>query len=228
MALNYLTLSEFKSRLGISGSSQDATLTAILTGVEAQTRVYLNFDPSISSLTEYYDSFNSYYISLHRWPVTSVTSVYLDQRGFYGESPDGFPAETLLTQGVDYLVSIDQGVRSGVLVRVGQPWLYNLQRIGGVDLTALPSPCPGAIKCSYVVDTTDVLAVATQAGYLESTAQYRSILLGAGILTSDSLDGASVTVSLFQPNKDRKDQADSFVSAMTAKMLNPFRIGRFV
>lgn len=228
--MSYLTTSEFKTRLGITGSTYDTTIAAILTGVEANINAYLGFDPSVSSFTHYLDTTQTYGVTLKRWPVTAVTTVYLDQNGYYGQAPDAFPATTLLVEGTDYTVSYDQGSRVATLIRIGQPWPWFFYTQGFNSLTALPSVCPGCLKVEYEINNADVLAAAQQAGYNEAAARYyTSVGLGAGrgVVLSSGMDGANATVTPVQrSNQSNNDSSDRFVSPLTAGYLAAYRIGR--
>lgn len=230
LAVAYLDSSEFKTRLGITGSTYDSVIAGILAGVEANINSYLGFNPSDSSFTHYLDTRQTYGVTLKRWPVTDVTSVYLDPNGYYGQAPDAFAATTLLTEGVDYMVSYDQGSRVCTLIRVGRqwPWTFNVE--GFNSLTALPGVCPGCLKVEYTIDNGPVLAAAEQAGYLEAATRYKAAIgLGAGVgfVTSDGMDGASVSIAPYQTSK-RNDSSDGFQNPATAGYLMGFRIGRMV
>jgi hypothetical protein len=226
MALTFVTLDEFKTRLGITSSTQDASLTAVLSGVEALIRIYLGYDPAVSVITaEYLDTTNTPTVALKRWPVMAVVSVYEDHKGNYGFGPDAFPASSLLVPGENYDLVIDQQSRAGVLLRVARYWPGTNTKWPN-QLMTLPGVCPGCVKVSYTIDNSEIMAVANQAALLEATTQYRAQLTGSGIITSDSMDGASVGVSPM-PNAQRvRDSRDNFVSPATANMLRPFASSR--
>lgn len=226
MALTYVTLTELKTRLGIVDSAQDASLTAILNGVVGMINAYLGFDPSVNEIEdEYLDSYGTPTVTLKRFPVIAVTSVHEDARGNYGQTTDSFPVSSLLVAGEDYDVVIDKGNRAGILFRLRTYWPSARNKWPN-QLYSWPSVCPGCVKVSYTVDTTDVLAVANQAALLEATAQYRAQLTGAGIITSDSMDGASVSVSPFAFGNRVRDSRDNFVSPAVANFLRPFASSR--
>ncbi len=54
-------------------------------------------------------------------PLRTVNALYEDRMAFAGQAPDAFAPTTLLTQGVDYYLDVDEtGIcRSGELIRVG-------------------------------------------------------------------------------------------------------------
>lgn len=226
MALTFLTVAEFKARGNATPSYPDATITAILTSVEASIRAYLNFNPLDTTITEYLDGRATQRLQLKRWPVTAIAHVYEDYQGNYGQSATAFPSTSELTQGTDYDWVIESGSTAGVLYRIGQfwPWLYT-RNIN--DLSNTADYCPGCVKVNYTIDNTDVLSAATEAGYLESQSRYLAQLTGTGVTTSDSMDGASVGVNPTQRFR-KNDPADGFASSLTAGILNAWRMGRFV
>ena len=226
----YLESSEFKTRLGISGSTYDTIIAGVLAGTEAAINSYLGFDPSEDEFTHYLDTRQTYGVTLKRWPVAEVTAVYLDQNGYYGQAPDAFPSTTLLTEGTDYAVSFEQNSRVCTLIRIGRPWPWFFNVEGFNSLTALPGVCPGCLKAEYAIDNAPVLAAAEQAGYLEASTRYKSAIgLGAGVgfVTSDGLDGASVSLTQFPASK-RNDSSDGFQNPATSGYLIGFKIGRLV
>jgi len=230
MALSYLSLTTFKQRLGIAegDTSQDTWLTEILEGVEGDIAGYLNYDPSVTSITEYLDSVNTPTIALKRYPVTAVTSVYLDPNGNYGQSSGAFASDTLLTVGTDYDWAIPSGSTVGMLYRIGQYWPWWYWRDRPNDLSGRPGIVPGCLKVVYTVDNTQLLAVIKSVAYFEGIALYRANLTGMGVLTSDGMDGASVSITQVQKNNKNQDSADSFLSPMVAQKLQKYRTNRFI
>ena len=201
------------------------TFTTIAAGVSASIKTYLGFDPAIAGLrTEYFDTLGGDLLPLNHGPVSSVTSVYEAwdwwQSGAYGTGSDPFPATTLLTVGTDYALRTDAGSRQGVLVRIGRLWpvssIRPVNRLAGVL-----SPARGCVKCTYTVDDSGALAVAKQAAIFEGVAQYRTVFAGIGTITSDSMNSASVSVTVQQ--RRGNDSRDSFVSPIVASLLRPFK-----
>lgn len=123
MALSSTT--RLKLLLGISASdtSQDSRLAQILTGVEAGVKAYLKRDVESATYTEFYDGSGKPKLVLRQYPVTSVTTVHLDARGYYGTPSDAFASTTLLTAGTDYVLPKEDsgGSRPGFLLRIGGP-----------------------------------------------------------------------------------------------------------
>ncbi len=107
------TLAIVKTALGIpaSNSSQDALITQLIT--EAQTIIanYCKRTFELTSYTEYYSGRGRRDVILKNRPVPTVTSLWLDQTGYYGQGTSSpFAASTLLTPGDDYVLVYDDNV----------------------------------------------------------------------------------------------------------------------
>lgn len=83
------TVSELKSRLGLSVTTYDGELSGILDAVNATLEVFLGYDPTDPTITEYLSTRGEVETPLVKrprsCPVTSVTSVYLDESGRFGD-----------------------------------------------------------------------------------------------------------------------------------------------
>ena len=118
------TVDDIKSFLNITGTAQDALLQICLDSASQSIRDYLDSAIEQSSYTHFFDGTGLRSIVLRQRPVITVSSVYLDASGYYGQAPGGFPVNTLLVSGVDYVLTYDDagssGVsRSGILKRIG-------------------------------------------------------------------------------------------------------------
>lgn len=162
------TLDQVKAQLGITSVAQDAALSLWLAGADAAIKGYTHRDLEQTTYpgcavggdgdSGYYDGNGSLFLILRQWPVTSVTSVYVDATGRYGENPDGaFDSTTLLTYGTDYDLRLDGCLpgtttkcsNSGILRRIGFPWPSSwVKRYGQI----LPRQIQGNGNCkiSYV------------------------------------------------------------------------------
>lgn len=223
---DYISLTNVKTQLGISGTSQDTYLGAIISSVETNINTYLGFDPTETEIVEFIDTRGTAQIYLRRSPITSVDAVYENPMAYYG-SPveDAFEADSLLVDGVDY-VWVKDHINCNALLRLKQVWPL----LWGRQPTALSSsiiPCPGCVKVEYTVDPTDMLTVCAEAGLLETIARYKATMTGTGIVTSDSMDGASVSVNNWRSNpyNQRPDSREAFISPFVSTMLHPFRPG---
>ena len=167
MAVSLVSLDYFKQYLRITGSSQDdanqiyldqasgAIVQAI--GVDIVQTTYPAAADHGRGDSGYYVGNNRRTIVLRNWPVTAVSSVYLDPTGYFGDNPDGdFASDTLLTVGVDYLVRWD-GCLPGTSTPCSKCAI--LERIGGIWpgivgytpgwLTVMPLSGRGNIKIAY-------------------------------------------------------------------------------
>lgn len=95
-----------KLHLGIpaADTSEDSELDQWISGVEAAVLTFLNRNIESGSYTEYHDGHNWPELYLRQYPLTAVTSVHVDQDGFYGDASGSFPSETEWSRGVDYAI----------------------------------------------------------------------------------------------------------------------------
>lgn len=103
--------------------------------------------------TEYYSGHGNQFLKLRQRPVQSVSSVYLDNAGYWGEGTDAFSSETRLTPGRDYALVRDNGDAveqslSGQIARLGGVWDQPATRVAGL-LTSVPGQGLGNIKVTY-------------------------------------------------------------------------------
>jgi hypothetical protein len=112
-----------KILLGITGTSEDVRLDALCKAVDRAIKVYLGRDIERGSYAPgstgtpvengvgdsgYYSGDNSRFLILRQRPIVTVTSIYLDATGRFGDNPDGaFASDTLLVAGTDYVVHWD-------------------------------------------------------------------------------------------------------------------------
>ena len=90
----------------------------ILDQVTAAVKVYLKWDPEgEDDYIEYYDGNNYRDIVLRKPYVKTLNHVWFDQTGYYGDGPDAFASNTLLTAGQNYSLVRDEGTKgkSGLL-----------------------------------------------------------------------------------------------------------------
>ena len=100
--------------------------------------------------TEFYKGTGNRELLLRQRPVQSVASAYLDQGGYFGEASDAFAAATLLTEGEDFVLELNQAglSASGILYRIGGGWPAILSIPGG-QLTGIQQSSLGNIKVTY-------------------------------------------------------------------------------
>lgn len=148
------TLEQVKTHLGIAAddTSLDARLAALIQGVDAAIKSDLRRNIEQATYTEFYSGDGSRALRLKQTPVQSITTVYEDSSGLWGQGADAFAAATLLTAGADYALDLDQpdGTSlSGLLYRVGGIWPGRVVRYGN-RLTAGYEHGRGNLKITYV------------------------------------------------------------------------------
>lgn len=109
-------------RITTTDTTQDTYLDQLLSAADAIVKGFCKRSLEEATLTEYYDGNGTQYLPLRSRPVSSVTSVYLDEDGFYGDGASAFPSESALTAGSDFALKRDGagGIsKCGLLVRLG-------------------------------------------------------------------------------------------------------------
>ena len=157
--LGLTTLSRLKLALGkdVSNANEDDRLLTLLDAAESTVARYLNRNLVQATYTEYFSGTGRPSLVLSHRPVVSVTGVYIDPVGYYGQAANGFAASTMLTQGQDYaLVNPNAGERNpGILQMLSALW-------DGTGLSNWPQG-QGNVKVVYVAGYTQVPADVSQA-----------------------------------------------------------------
>jgi hypothetical protein len=208
-----VTASQLALQLGVSEAN--GNLTRIAAAVSSAVVAYLGWNPETSSYTEYLDGTGGNLLTLDSPPVPiAVTAVYEDRDKVFG-------SDTLLTADDDYSQRKNGTDGLGVLVRLGTTWPYAVRGAVG-RLAGTVQHEQGCVKCTYTTTNTDALAAAQQAARIEGAALYNLEVSGAGlgIVTSDSMDGASVSVQGRVRPGQRPNSRDGFVSPYVAGMLD--------
>ncbi len=159
-----------------------ARYDALRIGVEQAVKSYCKWELEQATATDYPDGNGQPDLPLRRPYVSSVTSVYLDSTGYYGQSNNAFPAASLLTAGTDYALVLDDGsdARGGRLRRLGlgNYWywpsdLIYAQYPGGI--TYAPPPWwpvgSGNLKVTYTFGFPSNLGI-SGAAYAAGTGTY--------------------------------------------------------
>jgi hypothetical protein len=224
-----VTLSSLKARLGIASgdTSKDTDLEGIIAAASGLVRSYLGYDPETTGTqTEYLAPLGAEMITLRKTPPragVTLTAVWETTR-----IPAVFDNDNLLTAGTDYTQERPGG--NGI-IRLNRNWLYDTRRMPN-RLAGVFLPETGSVKVTYTMDLTDHLAVAKRACLMECMAQASLTYdgKGVGLVTTDSMDGASVTINTSaKGNSGRKaNSADGFASPAVAGMLDSFRMIAFV
>lgn len=100
------TVDELKTYLGLSGTGDDAYLAQLVSGVNSSVLKYLRRSiEAAEDTTEYHSGNGRNRLYLKNRPITAITGVWVDHKGYFGQAPDAFDVvDTLLVQGVDYVV----------------------------------------------------------------------------------------------------------------------------
>lgn len=196
---------DFKTRLGITVSTWDTTIDAILCGVESVIQNILS-SPVIqdtSARTEYYDGVVGRILKLRFRPTIKTSmQVWVDDGGNYGDASGAFGTDTELTLGEDFdLQDVYGGYSlSANLVMLNGIWPVRWLR----PPTRLASELNGefgAVKVTYKAGwaSADIPQGIIQAAYAEATMLYRMMVgteAKGTLLTNESWNGYSYSNGL--------------------------------
>jgi hypothetical protein len=134
-------------------------LAVVIPEVDLVIRLELNLPviEQVSNIIDYYDGNGRVNLTIRNTPVQSVTSVTIDQTGYFGQGPSAFTG-TALVAGIDYALVIDDPIngwaRAGQLTRINGFWpsriIMPYSRLAGERV-----PLQGAIKIVYTAGLTD-------------------------------------------------------------------------
>ncbi len=200
------SLSNLKQYLNVTTSDEDAFLTLLLAGVEAEFLSLVMRNIEQASYTEYLDGPGGVepvclYLSLTNYPVraTPAPVVYEDPDGNWGSPSGSFPAPAL-TSGTDYALVLDSAdgsySESGRLYRINRAWPY-LYRRRGWTLGTTPDGVQGCVKVTYTAGYPTVPADIQDAIY-QTCAWRRKMRIGM-FQTAQSYDGGSKSFELYKP-----------------------------
>lgn len=146
----------------------------------------------VRGYTEYYSGNGTNELLLKHIPVQSITNVWLDPAGYYGNPSGAFASSTLLTEGVDYVLDRDDASesdqsRSGMLIKIGGTiWPRPAARTLGL-LTLTRTNPHGNIKVQYVGGYSRLLGDVVLATN-QLVAQLRSNAVDGGPLGREQYD----------------------------------------
>ncbi len=152
--MTWTTKTTIKTLQGISDSSLDSVIDLLISQAEELVKGYLQREIEQASYTEYYSGTGTPVLVLNQSPVQSVTSVYIDPKGYYGDGTDAFPESSLLVSGTDYVLrknnaSATEVSDSGILYRLGTDW-NRPQKTQRGQLARSPGIGKGNIKVAYI------------------------------------------------------------------------------
>lgn len=105
----------------------------------------------VKKVTQYYNGNNQSAFQLKHRPVRSVSALYFDADGYYGQGTDAFSSDDLLTAGTDYYLDIDQDdgtSRSGMVWKASGTWYGRVRSYQGM-LLGRTVDGTGNIKATY-------------------------------------------------------------------------------
>lgn len=186
-------------------TQDEGYLTFLANGASATIKSYLKRDLERATYIEYYDGTDRPELVLRNYPVSSITNIWVDGDGYYGQGASAFPASTLLTAGENYVLQPDYGgtlSRTGVVLRLGGgsgtwPGFFpsdSRGKLAGKKLAGWPRGW-GNIKVEYIAGYAqdDIPDDIRTAGVMIAAVLNRSLPLG-GYLQSESLGGYSYSI----------------------------------
>lgn len=203
-----VSLPQLKAFFGISDSSDDPRWLACLTAADSAVKTYLRWNPErVSDSVKYLDGSGVSEVVLPGLPVDlSVSEVKVDGNGGYGQVPNTFGSDTLLTVGVNYLVDAANGIlRMWSVPTNGWWWIPGGGYVGpsrywgGLATYGVRPPywplIPGCIKVTFSNGYTTIPAD-LQMGVCEMAAWLkRNAATGGMTLTSESWNGETYTLT---------------------------------
>lgn len=148
------------------------------------------------TFTEFYSGNGTRFLKLKQRPVQSVTSMYLDNSGYWGEGSNAFASTSQLTAGTDFALVRDNGEAieqslTGQVAKIAGVWDEPASRPRGM-LTATRGVALGNIKATYIAGYMPV-PMRYQLACMQMVAQVRSTRTVGGPVQSLSYDYFSVT-----------------------------------
>lgn len=191
------TVDAIKAQLGISGTSEDTRLGVWLSQADQMIKSYLRRNIEQATYTEFYSGDGTNVIRLRQAPVQSITSLYLDNAGFFGQPSGVFGTSSQLIEGTDFVLNRDNNSAtekstSGIVWRINGSWDRPSARVNGT-LSTIPGNAMGNIKVTYVGGYATVPAD-LQAACIQAVATFRSMQI-VGMTQSESYEDYSYTLA---------------------------------
>lgn len=207
MACSLVAINEFRA---LCPSQVDATELAVGLALQAASTAaerYANRTFAEATVTEYYDGNGYPNLPLNKFPISSVTTVYVDTSGGYGQITNTFGASTLLTAGQDYAFVAEQGflqVLAGRsswpmgtmgpgfspygwrgLTRHGTSWVGWPRVPGCIKVTYVGgyNPIPADLKMAVCSMASYILLATNAGGMVTTTQSYIDTSVGSGFLS---------------------------------------------
>lgn len=204
---NWTSEQTLKTRLGLTDSTYDAILDALLLGIESVIQNIIS-SPVIQDetvRTEYYDGVVGRELKL-RWRPAIKTGlrVFVDEGGAYGDgTPTPFGADTELVLGTDFdLLDVRGGYsQSALLINLNGIWPVAWHRPPNrlaSELTGDRGAVKVIYKAGWLID--DIPKGLKEAAYMEATTQFAMFISRDGSIAngmlkqSESLNGYSYSL----------------------------------
>lgn len=193
------TLCKQKTFLQIAedDTSRDKTLRQLITQVSGLIEEWCGRSFGPAEYTEFYSGDNTPILILNQRPVTAIVSIYEDEYGYWGQGPDPFNAETLLTEGEGYALEVDQpdgSSRCGMVMRLNGSWCRP-SRVEAGNLSQWAPYGTGNIKVVYTAGYQRVPAGVELATQEAVAAILRSAKYGGAMVASENTPGYSYTLA---------------------------------
>lgn len=209
------SVSQIKLMLGISGSSEDARLAALLAAASSAIISYTGMDFESHSFgsgatatsygfgdSGYYSGENTRFLVLRQRPVTAIASIYQDPTGRFGDNPDGsYASDSLLVAGTDYVLRWD-GTLPGATTRCS--YCAIVERINGIwpgmfmyqrgTINPALGNHQGNIKVTYTAGYTTVPSDIVYAVSLLVATMRRSAVYGGMSVNSEHFEDYGYTL----------------------------------
>ena len=211
------TRADLKTLLSKTTTAEDALFDLILAAADAAVKTYCGRDFEQATYTDYYSGTGRRELVLRQRPVVSVTNVWEDAAGFFGDNPAGaFDSTRLLTQGTDYALRRDWAPqatgsvtasqsKSGILYRIGTVWprftetyppgWFGVYRVSQGYLSNEGGPALGNVKVTYVAGFASVPADVGYACLALAAWMYKTRKFGGMSVQQESLRDYAYTLA---------------------------------
>ncbi len=208
-----VAIDKVKAFLGITDAAEDGQLAIWIAQADAEIKDYCGRDIEQTTYpgaagngrgdSGFYSGDDSPFLRLRQTPVTSITSLYVDNTGRFGQNPDGnFPTSALLVYGTDYALHWDGCLPgsstpcsySGLLERIPGVWTGSIRRRVG-EINARYVPAIGNIKIAYVAGYNAVPPAVEAAACKLVALIRRTAPYGGQNVQSETLGAHSISLS---------------------------------
>jgi len=159
MALTTLPLIKQALNISLSDTSRDPQLSILLDMASQQIKDYCRREFEPQTYTEYYSGTDRRELVLRQRPVTSITNLWVDWFGAFGDNPSGsFPDASKLVFGTDYNLDWDGSwpvgsstrvCYNGVVLRLNSIWQFRSRAYYPLQLSPDSQSSDGTIKVVY-------------------------------------------------------------------------------